>query len=62
MNLSRVVKLVFVLIVIAIAVMLYPPLRLSALVLAGRSPVCPLRRQFMLKRIRSIRSRSKTRF
>ena len=42
MNLSRAVKLVFVLIVIAIAVMLYPPLRLSALVLAGRSPVCPL--------------------
>ena len=42
MNLSRFVKLIFVLIVMAIAVMLYPPLRLSALVLAGRSPVCPL--------------------
>ena len=28
---------------VAIAVMLYPPLRLSALVLAGRSPVCPLK-------------------
>ena len=42
MNLSRIVKVVFVLIVLAIAVMLYPPLRLSALVLAGRSPVCPL--------------------
>jgi len=41
-NLSRVVKLVFVLIAIAIAVMLYPPLRLSALVLAGRSAGCPL--------------------
>jgi FkbM family methyltransferase len=41
-NLSRFVKLIFVLIVIAIAAMLYPPLRLSALVLAGRSPVCPL--------------------
>jgi FkbM family methyltransferase len=41
-NLSRIVKLVFVLIVLAIAVMMYPPLRLSALVLAGRSPVCPL--------------------
>jgi FkbM family methyltransferase len=43
-NLSRFVKLLFVLIVLAIAVMLYPPLRLSALVLAGRSPVCPLSR------------------
>lgn len=42
MNLSRLVKLVFALLVVAIAVMLYPPLRLSALVLAGRSPVCPL--------------------
>jgi FkbM family methyltransferase len=41
-NLSRFVKLLFVLIVLAIAVMMYPPLRLSALVLAGRSPVCPL--------------------
>ena len=42
MNLSRFVKLLFVLIVLAIAVMMYPPLRLSALVLAGRSPVCPI--------------------
>jgi FkbM family methyltransferase len=38
------VKLLFVLIVLAIAVMMYPPLRLSALVLAGRSPQCPLSR------------------
>jgi FkbM family methyltransferase len=42
-TLSRAVKLLFVLILLAIAVMLYPPLRLSALVLAGRSPVCPLK-------------------
>jgi hypothetical protein len=41
-NLSGIVKLLFVLILLAIAVMMYPPLRLSALVLAGRSPVCPL--------------------
>lgn len=37
-------KLLFGLILLAIAVMMYPPLRLSALVLAGRSPVCPLSR------------------
>jgi FkbM family methyltransferase len=36
------VKLLFFLIVLAIAVMMYPPLHLSALVVAGRSPVCPL--------------------
>ena len=41
-TLSRVLKLLFIVIVLAIAVMLYPPLRLSALVLVGRSPVCPL--------------------
>ncbi|HYP05482.1 MAG TPA: FkbM family methyltransferase [Bryobacteraceae bacterium] len=39
---SGFVKLLFGVIVLAIAVMMYPPLRLSALVLAGRSPVCPL--------------------
>ena len=38
------VKLVFALLVLGIAAMMYPPLRLSALVLAGRSPVCPLNR------------------
>jgi FkbM family methyltransferase len=37
-------KVVLALLVIAIAAMLYPPLRLSALVLAGRSPVCPFGR------------------
>jgi FkbM family methyltransferase len=41
-GLSRVIKLIFILGAIAIAVMLYPPLRLSALVLMGRSPECPL--------------------
>jgi FkbM family methyltransferase len=41
-TLSRVVKGLFVLIVIVIAALLYPPIRLSALVLAGRSPACPL--------------------
>jgi FkbM family methyltransferase len=34
------VKAVLVLLVVAIAAMLYPPVRLSALVLAGRSPDC----------------------
>jgi FkbM family methyltransferase len=42
--LSRAVKLLFILVLLAIVVMLYPPLRLSALVLAGRSPVCPLKK------------------
>lgn len=42
MTLSRLVKAALVLIVLVIAAMLYPPLRLSALVLAGRSPACPL--------------------
>jgi FkbM family methyltransferase len=41
-NLSRAVKLLFVIVLFAIAVMFSPPIRLSALVLAGRSPVCPL--------------------
>jgi FkbM family methyltransferase len=41
-TLSRVIKVLVVLIVVVIAAMLYPPIRLSALVLAGRSPVCPL--------------------
>jgi FkbM family methyltransferase len=41
-NLSRAVKLLFVIVLLAIAVMFSPPIRLSALVLAGRSPVCPL--------------------
>jgi FkbM family methyltransferase len=43
-TLSRVVKVVFTLLLLAIAAMLYPPIRLSALVLAGRSPVCPMSR------------------
>ncbi|MBC7927548.1 MAG: FkbM family methyltransferase [Bryobacteraceae bacterium] len=42
MTLSTVVRTLLAILVIAIAAMLYPPLRLSALVLAGRSPVCPL--------------------
>jgi FkbM family methyltransferase len=41
-NLSWAVKLLFILVLLAIAVMFSPPIRLSALVLAGRSPVCPL--------------------
>ena len=41
MTLSRVVKALLVLLAIAIAAMLYPPIRLSAIVLAGRSPSCP---------------------
>jgi FkbM family methyltransferase len=40
--LSRIVKVVFTLLIAAIAAMLYPPIRLSALVLAGRSPACPM--------------------
>jgi FkbM family methyltransferase len=43
-TLSTVVKVVFTLLVLLIAAMLYPPLRLSALVLAGRSPACPMSR------------------
>jgi FkbM family methyltransferase len=35
------VKIVLMLLVLAIAAMLYPPIRLSALVLVGRSPSCP---------------------
>jgi FkbM family methyltransferase len=35
-------KVVFTLLLVAIAAMLYPPIRLSALVVAGRSPVCPM--------------------
>ena len=42
MTLSRVVKAVLALLVVAMAAMLYPPIRLSALVLAGRSPSCPM--------------------
>ncbi len=42
MTLSRIVKVLLVIAVIGVAVMMYPPLRLSALVLAGRSPECPL--------------------
>lgn len=41
MTLSRAVRAVLILLVILTAAMLYPPLRLTALVLAGRSPVCP---------------------
>src|SRR3982751_627959 len=41
-TLSRVLKAVLVLLVLVTAAMLYPPLRLSALLLAGRSPACPL--------------------
>lgn len=39
---SRVFKALLVVLILAAAAMFYPPLRLSALVLAGRSPVCPL--------------------
>lgn len=42
MLVSRLVKAVLLLLVVLIAAMLYPPIRLSALVLAGRSPACPL--------------------
>lgn len=42
MTLSAVVKTALVILVAIMAVMLYPPLRLSALVLAGRSPNCSL--------------------
>ncbi|HYO81134.1 MAG TPA: FkbM family methyltransferase, partial [Bryobacteraceae bacterium] len=42
MTLSGVVRAVLVLLGIVIAAMLYPPLRLSALVIAGRSPACPM--------------------
>jgi hypothetical protein len=41
-GLSKLVKFFLALLVVAIAAMLYPPIRLSALVFAGRSPVCPL--------------------
>lgn len=41
-TLSGVLKTVLVVAVLITAAMLYPPLRLSALVLAGRSPSCPL--------------------
>jgi FkbM family methyltransferase len=41
-TLSRIVKVVLALLILAIAAMLYPPLRLSALVLIGRSPSCPM--------------------
>jgi FkbM family methyltransferase len=41
---SGIVKTVLVILVLGMAAMLYPPIRLSALVLAGRSPVCPLGR------------------
>jgi FkbM family methyltransferase len=41
-GLSRAVKVLFTLLAIAVAVMVYPPLRLSALVIAGRSPACPM--------------------
>jgi FkbM family methyltransferase len=39
---SRVLKVVLTLLVLAIAAMLYPPIRLSALVVVGRSPACPM--------------------
>lgn len=42
MTLSRIVKAVIFVVVLVIAALLYPPIRLSALVLAGRSPACPL--------------------
>jgi FkbM family methyltransferase len=37
-------KVVFTVLLIVIAAMLYPPIRLSALVIAGRSPACPMSR------------------
>jgi FkbM family methyltransferase len=43
-TLSRVVKTTLVLLALVIAAMLYPPVRLSALVLAGRSPDCSFSR------------------
>jgi FkbM family methyltransferase len=43
-TLKYLVRSAVVLVVIVAAAMLYPPLRLSALVLAGRSPHCPLSR------------------
>jgi FkbM family methyltransferase len=42
-SLSKLLKLLVFLLVATIAALLYPPIRLSALVLAGRSPVCPLK-------------------
>lgn len=44
MTLSSVVKVVFAVLLLVIVAMLYPPLRLSALVVAGRSPACPMAR------------------
>jgi FkbM family methyltransferase len=38
------IRIAAVVLVIALAAILYPPIRLSALVLAGRSPHCPLSR------------------
>ncbi|MGH9632742.1 MAG: hypothetical protein ACRD7E_30935, partial [Bryobacteraceae bacterium] len=40
MKLSRAVKALLVLLIVVIAAMVYPPVRLAALVLAGRSPDC----------------------
>lgn len=42
MSLSGIIKTVLGILVVLIVALLYPPIRLSGLVLAGRSPVCPL--------------------
>lgn len=44
MNVPRAVKALLVTVVVVIAAMFYPPVRLSALVLAGRSPDCSFSR------------------
>jgi FkbM family methyltransferase len=43
-TLSAVIKISFAVLALFIAAMLYPPIRLSALVLAGRSPDCSMNR------------------
>jgi FkbM family methyltransferase len=40
--LARIVKTLVVVLILAIAIMMYPPLRLAAMVIAGRSPECPI--------------------
>lgn len=42
MTLGKVVKAVLVVVAVLVVALLYPPVRLSGLVLAGRSPACPL--------------------
>ena len=44
MKLGSLSKVLIVLIIIGVAVWLYPPLRLSAFVAAGRSPACPYKK------------------